>query len=442
MEDNIIPLEGLDFGTQSIIKVMGVGGGGGNAINYMYEQGIQDVTFLICNTDRQALSSSPIPAKLQLGKGLGAGGNPEVAHRQAEESEEKIREALDDGTEMLFLTAGMGGGTGTGASSVIAKIAQDMGILTIGIVTIPFKFEGLLQINKALKGLAELQQYTDALLIINNEKLTTIYPDLDLPNAFIKSNEVLCNAAKSIAEIITVPGYINTDFQDVYNTLKDGGVAIMNVGEAEGDQRITKAIENALNSPLVNTTDVHGASRILLNLYCSTENAIKMNEIEEISRWRESVGETVDVKWGASYDNTLGNKVRITLVATGYSVNDIPGLGQGAKKEEVTEAPGETPKITIDDFRRKAYEEPSQTSSLDEEVVSESPIKSTNQIEEPTDWEEEETYQDEQKQIIVFGEEDFNAQKTEQVVDYDALMTDDDYASQFENIPSWKRKRK
>lgn len=335
MESDLINVIPLDLKDDAIIKVMGVGGGGCNAVNYMHRQGIHDVTFLVCNTDRQALGKSSVPAKLQLGPGLGAGGDPERAQGYAEESRDRIREVLDDGTQMLFLTAGMGGGTGTGASSIVAEVAQEMGILTVGIVTIPFAFEGKRKIRKAMQGVARLAEHVDALLVINNEKLKQIYSDLNLLNAFSKSDDVVCNAAKSIAEIITVPGYINTDFADVRNTLRNGGVAIMNVGQAKGENRITKAIDDALQSPLVNTSDVHGAKRILLQFYCSTEHAIVMNEIDQINEFVKEVGDDVEVQWGASLDETLGENVRVTIIATGYEVSDIPTLDDASLDEAV-----------------------------------------------------------------------------------------------------------
>ena len=267
LEDSL-PLE-LPLVDSSIIKVIGVGGGGGNAVNHMYRQGITDVSFVVCNTDNQALIKSPVPTKIQLGidttSGLGAGGNPVVAKKAAEESIAKIQNILNDNTKMVFITAGMGGGTGTGASPVVAKAAHDLGILTVGIVTIPFAFEGNLKIKQALEGVAALSEHVDAILVINNEKLKEIYPDLELSNAFAKADDVLTNAAKGIAEIITVPGYINTDFADVYSIMKDGNVAIMNTGFASGENRISKAIEDALNSPLLNTNDVSGASKVLLS---------------------------------------------------------------------------------------------------------------------------------------------------------------------------------
>ena len=330
-----LPLEPVQ---DSLIKVVGVGGGGGNAVNYLYEQGIQDVTFLVCNTDRQAMSKLSVPAKLQLGTGLGAGGKPEVACLYAEQSRDAIKTALDDGTKMLFVAAGMGGGTGTGASPIVAEVAQEMGILTVGIVTIPFKFEKGQKIHKAMVGVAKLAKHVDALLIINNEKLKDIYPDFSFLNAFEKSNDVVANAARAIAEIITLPGIINTDFADVYNTLKDGGVAIMNVGRASGETRITDAINDALNSPLVNTNDVHGAKRLLLQLYCSTEHAIQMQEIDQIDAFVDEIGDDVEVQWGAALDETLGDEVRVTIIATGYEVDGLPTIDTDDEEQSIQDA--------------------------------------------------------------------------------------------------------
>lgn len=342
--EDILPLD-LPLVDSSIIKVIGVGGGGGNAVNHMYRQGIKDVTFVVCNTDNQALISSPVPTKIQLGsiitQGLGAGGKPEVACQAAEESILEIQKMLSDNTKMVFITAGMGGGTGTGASPVVAKAAHDMGILTVGIVTIPFAFEGNLKIRQALDGVAALSDHVDAILVINNEKLKKIYPDLALSNAFAKADDVLTNAAKAIAEIITVPGYINTDFADVFSIMKDGKVAIMNTGYASGDNRITKAIEDALTSPLLNTNDVSGAKKILLSLYCSKTHQIRMEEVEQIQEFMVTVGENVQVIWGASFDDTLDDHVKITLIATGFDVSNIPGMPEKAEKP-IYKAPKQT----------------------------------------------------------------------------------------------------
>ncbi len=327
----------LDLAQDAIIKVMGVGGGGCNAVNYLYSQGIKDVTFLVCNTDKQALGRSSVPAKLQLGPGLGAGGKPEVAQQYAEENRDRIHEALNDGTKMLFLTAGMGGGTGTGASAIVAEVAKEMDILTVGIVTIPFAFEGKKKIRKAMIGVAQLAEQVDAILVINNEKLRQIYPDLNMLNAFSKSDDVVANAARAVAEIITVPGYINTDFADVYNTLKNGNVAIMSVGTASGENRITQAIHEALHSPLVNS-DVKGASRVLLQIYCSQEHAVIMEENDQIYQFIQEVGEDVEVQWGISVDDTLGENVRVTIIATGYEVSDIPGINEAVGTKSIEDA--------------------------------------------------------------------------------------------------------
>ncbi len=353
---DILPLVDLPMIDHSIIKVIGVGGGGGNAVNHMYNQGFRDVSFVVCNTDNQALRHSPVPLKIQLGEGLGAGGIPEVAREAAESSIENIKEVLKDNTKMIFITAGMGGGTGTGASPVVARVAQELGILTVGIVTIPFAFEGNQKIRQAMKGVLALSEHVDALLVINNEKLREIFPDLTLSNAFAKADDVLTNAAKGIAEIITVPGYINTDFADVYSILHKGNVAIMNTGYASGENRITKAIEDALNSPLLKTSDVRGASKVLLNLYCSTEHQIKMEEVQQINDFMASVGEDVQVIWGASFDDELGEQVKITLIATGYDVSDIPGMPKMKESKE------------------KTVKKPVRTVSLDgEEIIEETP---------------------------------------------------------------------
>jgi cell division protein FtsZ len=363
---------GLEITQDTIIKVMGVGGGGCNAVNYLYSQGISDVTFLVCNTDKQCLSRSSVPAKLQLGPGWGAGGKPEVAQQYAEESRERIREALNDGTQMLFITAGMGGGTGTGASAIVAEVAREMNILTVGIVTIPFEFEGKKKIKKAMVGVAKLAEHVDAILVINNQKLLNIYPDFSLPNAFSKSDDVVANAARSIAEIITVPGYINTDFADVYNTLKNGNVAIMSVGSASGEERISQAIHEALHSPLVNN-DVHGAQRMLLQLYCSHENSIVASEMEQLHTFVNEMGDDVEVQWGISFDDKLADKVRVTVIATGYEVSDIPGLDDAVGKKTIDQA--------IKDYYEKpeVVEEPAN----DPEVPTNDPEEPTSDPEEP-----------------------------------------------------------
>lgn len=323
--------EPLDFGEadrqNSIIKVIGVGGGGGNAVNNMYKQGIHDVSFVVCNTDAQALKDSPVPERLQLGsEGLGAGNRPEKARLAAEESIDDIKAMLSDGTKMDFITAGMGGGTGTGAAPVIAQVSKELGILTVGIVTIPFKFEGNKKIDQALDGVDEMAKHVDALLVINNERLRKVYPDLSLLNGFAKADDTLSVAAKSIAEIITVRGLINLDFNDVRTVLKDGGVAIMSTGFGEGDGRVRKAIDDALNSPLLNDNDIYNSQKILLSIAFSSDNGtdgLAMEEMNEINDFMSRFGSNFELKWGIAIDNTLEKKVKITILATGFGLDDL-----------------------------------------------------------------------------------------------------------------------
>jgi len=331
-KDNMATLaDHLDFGEpdrqNSIIKVIGVGGGGGNAVNNMYKQGIHDVSFVVCNTDAQALKDSPVPERLQLGsEGLGAGNRPEKARLAAEESIDDIKAMLSDGTKMDFITAGMGGGTGTGAAPVIARVSKELGILTVGIVTIPFKFEGNKKIDQALDGVDEMAKHVDALLVINNERLRKVYPDLSLLNGFAKADDTLSVAAKSIAEIITVRGLINLDFNDVRTVLKDGGVAIMSTGFGEGEGRVRKAIDDALNSPLLNDNDVYNSQKILLSIAFSSDNGtdgLAMEEMNEINDFMSRFGSNFELKWGIAIDNTLEKKVKITILATGFGLDDL-----------------------------------------------------------------------------------------------------------------------
>ena len=328
MIDDIVHFD-LPTEEQGIIKVIGVGGGGGNAVNHMYREGIEGVTFALCNTDNQALGKSPVPVKLQLGptvtKGLGAGSYPPKAKEAAEESIDEIRALLTDGTQMVFITAGMGGGTGTGAAPVVARVAKEMDILTIGIVTIPFLFEGKEKIIQAIEGVEAIKPHVDALMIINNERLRSIYSDLTFTNAFKKADDTLTIAAKSIVEIITKDGIMNLDFADVSTTLKDGGVAIISSGLGEGDNRVSKAIENALHSPLLNNTDIVNAKKILLNLTFSEEGNFMMDEVNAIHEFMGNLNQNVKVIWGYGIDEELGNKVKITLLASGFDVLDFTG---------------------------------------------------------------------------------------------------------------------
>ncbi|MBR5203788.1 MAG: cell division protein FtsZ [Bacteroidaceae bacterium] len=323
-ENNIMPFDFPSSATSCIIKVIGVGGGGGNAVNHMYKEGIHDVAFVVCNTDCKALEESPVPVKVQLGhEGLGAGNRPQKAREATEESLAEIQNMLNDGTKMVFITAGMGGGTGTGAAPLIAKVAKDMDILTVGIVTIPFRWEGHKKIDQALDGVEEISKNVDALLVINNEKLGEIYPDLSVISAFAKANDTLLVAAKSIAEIITMRGIINLDFNDVKTVLKDGGVAIMSTGFGEGENRVTTAINEAQHSPLLNNNDIFRSQKVLLNITYSSKHELMMNEMEEVREFMNKFNSDFETKFGMAIDDSLGERVKITLLATGFGVQDI-----------------------------------------------------------------------------------------------------------------------
>lgn len=321
--------DGFDFANNknpAIIKVIGVGGGGSNAVNYMYHQNIANVSYLVCNTDLQHLNKSDIPNRLCLGmeitKGNGAGNVPEVGRKCAEASADDIRAILNDGTEMVFITAGMGGGTGTGAAPVIAQIAKDAGLLTIGIITVPFLFEGELKIHKALEGADKMKEHVDSLLVINNENLLEVYPDFNMFNAFQKADDTLANAARSISEIISEEGYINVDFQDVRTTLKDSGTAIIATAYGEGEHRITNAIENALRSPLLKTHDIKTSRRLMLKVCASSkaEKVLRTDEFNEITDFTGRLPQNIDVKWGFVDDTSLGDKVKITILASGFAM--------------------------------------------------------------------------------------------------------------------------
>jgi cell division protein FtsZ len=339
MDDTILDFQ-IESRTDAIIKVIGVGGGGGNAVNHMFQGGIHDVSFALCNTDNQALTESPVPVKVQLGEnttgGLGAGNKPEVAEKAAEESADMIEELLNDGTKMVFITAGMGGGTGTGAAPVVARIAKNMGVLTVGIVTIPFMFEGPRKIVQALKGVEKIAVNVDALLVINNERLRDIYSDLTMLNAFARADDTLATAARSIAEIITVHGHVNLDFADVETTLKDGGVAIMSSGLGSGDDRINEAIRNALHSPLLNNNDVFGAKKILINLAFGEENPLMMEEMNALHDFMSKFSREIEVIWGTAVEPTLGEQVKVTLLATGFSITSVPGIQE--QQQELSRA--------------------------------------------------------------------------------------------------------
>ena len=303
----------------NIIKVMGVGGGGSNAVTHMFSEGITGVDFILCNTDDQALQKSPVENKLHIGDhALGAGNIPAVGRQAAEQTEDRIREVLQDDTKMLFITAGMGGGTGTGAAPVVARIARELGILTVGIVTLPFSFEGKRRQQQAAEGIAELRKQVDALLVISNDKLREEYGNMKLTEAFKKADDVLKIAAKGIAEIITVTGYVNVDFEDVNNVMRDSGKAIMGSGYATGEDRALRAVEEAVHSPLLDDSDITGAKNILVYITSGTEE-VSLDEVTEINEYvQEATGKVAEVIWGNGEDMTLENGLRVTLIATGF----------------------------------------------------------------------------------------------------------------------------
>lgn len=402
----------------SIIKVFGVGGGGSNAVNHMYDQGITGVDFVICNTDAQALDQSPIPNKIQLGttltEGLGAGANPEVGKNAAIEDIENIKDILEKNTKMVFITAGMGGGTGSGAAPIIAEAARDMGILTVGIVTIPFSFEGRRRKQQADHGLVELKKHVDTLLVINNDKLRMMHGNLKMGEAFSKADDILTTAAKGIAEIITVAGYINVDFEDVKTVMKDGGTAIMGSAEGEGENRSIEAVTKALSSPLLNDNEIKGANFILLNVTSGTDE-ITMDEIDEITDYiQNEAGYTAELIWGNGTDQSLGDKVSVTVIATGFGVSDADNFDFGKKTEKVVieldaDIPTnitqpldeETADMTTEEVSNE-LEEPTLITNLEED-------QSTMNFESPTVEEEEKV----EEEKVVFNLEDTPAEEEE-----------------------------
>ncbi|ADY50724.1 cell division protein FtsZ [Pseudopedobacter saltans DSM 12145] len=365
----------------SIIKVVGVGGGGGNAVNHMYRQGIMGVDFIICNTDAQALELSPIPNKVQLGasltEGMGAGSIPEVGKNSAIENIEDVKEMLGANTKMLFITAGMGGGTGTGASPIIAKAAKELDILTVAIVTTPFSFEGKRRRMQAEEGLEELKKYVDSYLVISNDRLREIFGNLTLGSAFAQADDILTTAAKGIAEIITVPGYINVDFKDVRTVMKESGVAIMGSYAAEGENRALRAVEGALLSPLLKDNEIEGARYILLNI-SSGEKEVTMDEVSVITDFiQDQAGLSADLIWGNCYDASLGDKVSVTIIATGFQTKEERvAIEENAPKKQFLTS--DTPLIRpVNEFTNKVAENTPIFQTPVQPIVVETPAPTT-----------------------------------------------------------------
>ena len=362
MPDDIMNFD-LPVERSSIIKVLGIGGGGNNAVNHMFEKGIRDVNFIVCNTDHQALAKSPVPVKVQIGEslteGMGAGSQPEKGRKAALENIEEVMNALAGNTRMVFITTGMGGGTGTGAIPVIAKACREAGLLTIAVVTIPFKSEGKVRIRYAIDGITELKDHVDSLLVINNEKLREIYGNQGVSSAFSKADDVLTTAVKGIAEIITVTGYINVDFADVETVMKDSGVAIMGMGTAAGENRAIRAIENALASPLLNSNDITGAKSILINISSGTgEHELTMDELGEITDYMyDAASDDALIIRGLSQDETLGENISVTVIATGFEANSIftPYKHKKPKTVEILNNSGIVPPRPIPERHEESF---------------------------------------------------------------------------------------
>ncbi len=456
MNDDLMSFE-MPQSQSCIIKVIGVGGGGSNAVNHMFNQGIKDVNFLVCNTDAQALESSPVPVKIQLGESLtegrGAGNKPEKGKQSAIENLSDIEKVLQDNTRMVFITAGMGGGTGTGAAPIIAKAARDLGILTVGIVTIPFRFEGKLRINQALDGIAEMEKNVDSLLVINNEKLREMYGDLKLSNAFSKADDVLSTAAKGIAEIITVHGYINVDFADVETVMKDSGVAIMGSSSASGENRALLAIQQALESPLLNSNDIRGAKNILLNITSGVDE-ITMDEVGEVTDFvQDTVGASASIIWGTGSDSILEDQVNVTIIATGFNTRNIAEFsqrnepkvqrfsldGESEIKEESFNSEDEEPIVLdLDDGSGETEESNSRVIDFDElERAKEERInkfyKSSSKKKEVEEPEIISGGQYQRGKIVAGIGERFSITPED--------MEDDRYIERLENVPAYKRKK-
>jgi len=426
----------MERATGSIIQVIGVGGGGGNAVNHMHSQGIKDVGFLICNTDAQALYDSPIGVKVQLGasltEGRGAGNKPEVGKQAAIENIEDVKKAIDPNTKMVFITAGMGGGTGTGAAPIIAKACKEMNILTVGIVTIPFRNEGRKRISQAIKGIHEMEDYVDSLLIINNERIREMYGDFKISEAFSMADNILTTAAKGIAEIITVPGYINVDFADVETVMRKSGVSLMGSACAEGEDRALHAIEEAMDSPLLNNNNICGAKNILLNI-TSGEEEVTMDEIGQITEYvQNKAGNGADLIWGNGIDEKLGKKISVTLIVTGYSDSVIPEMNISHKREKVYHTLGENKS-------EETKKEP--VIITEEESVLEEYTHTEQQNQRTIEFEIKEHPIDEFDELYGSTAKKEEKEEEEISVKQDLLDLEENEVEEFENIPAYRRKK-
>lgn len=422
---------------QSIIKVIGVGGGGSNAVNHMFRQGIVGVDFAICNTDNQAMETSEVPIKIQLGpnltEGRGAGSKPEVGEQACLESIEEIKSFLMNNTKMLFITAGMGGGTGTGAAPVIARTARELDILTVGIVTVPFNFEGRKRCQHAHQGLDRMKKNVDALIVISNNKLREIYGNLQLSRAFANADDILTTAAKGIAEIITVPGFVNVDFEDVNTVMRDSGVAIMGAAMAEGENRARKAIDKALNSPLLEDSDIRGAKQILLNV-SSGDKEVTMDEIFQITEFIQSeAGEESDLIWGNCKDESLGEKISVTLIATGFDDNEMRGgFSDSSYSKKLSEK-----KVVLEEFEEEEQEEFGGGKILLSDEEDESPVIELDTMDSQ---DEEEELDPETEQLLEMSKKDIEKRRKQNLNQPPPELTKE-VVSELENEPAFKRRR-
>ena len=395
-EDELPPFNfPIEDKSERIIKVIGVGGGGGNAVQHMWEKGVTNVSFVVINTDAQALVPNQVPNKIQLGDGLGAGGDPVIGRKKAEESMESVKAMLEADTKMVFITAGMGGGTGTGAAPLIARAAKEMGILTVGVVTLPFRMEGKKRINCALRGLEEMRKNVDSLIVINNEKLLEDerFVQMDWEEGMKKADEVLTIATKTIAEIITVRGKVNRDFNDVNTVMKNGGAAVVSIAKASGEKRILKAMSEAVNSPLIANMDKQRTKRLLYIVYSGQKNPAKMAELREINEFMEDFDENIEVLWGHYQDDTLEDEIKVAIVATGFDSMDQPD-GRGDDEDDEKKrlqllcekyyanhheepATQEEPEVVpvVDEPMEDMADENLQESDDEEDVEDEQPVK-------------------------------------------------------------------
>ncbi|MCK5729879.1 MAG: cell division protein FtsZ [Draconibacterium sp.] len=413
------------------IKVIGVGGGGGNAVNHMYNEGIRDVNFVICNTDAQAMDASPIENRVQLGasltEGRGAGNKPQVGKKAALENIEDVKAALSENTKMVFITAGMGGGTGTGGAPVIAKTCKEAGYLTVAIVTIPFKNEGRRRIKQAISGIAELEQYVDSLLVINNERIREMYGDFGISEAFAKADNILAIAAKGIAEIITVPGYINVDFADVETVMRKSGLAVMGTGIADGENRAIEATKNALNSPLLNNNDIRGAKDILLNI-TSGNSEVTMSEIGEITEFIQNMaGFDANIIWGNGKEELLGEQISVTIIATGFNTKSIFDLH--IEKN--------------DNIEKHSLLDGDSNSSLTPKKGIHSQIQNSSGIKNFVEFDITKEKQKEESDFEALYPNTLKKRETtnEKVVTSDYLILSDEDVDELENIPAYKRRQ-